>query len=155
MITVNSAHELAEWVGTLLGRSGWVQLSAERIGRFGSLTGDEHWAHVDRERATRESPFGDVLAHGFLLLSLVTGLANECYTVRAAERWTNYGLDRVRFTSPVTPADSVRLALSLDSLEETDTGFRLVLGCVLERQGSERPAMVADWIVLITEGGTR
>lgn len=155
MITVDSAGELTERVGTLLGRSAWVKLPAERIAAFGALTGDEHWVHVDRERARADGPFGDVLAHGFLLLSLVTGLANECYAVRGAERWTNYGLDRVRFTSPVTPADSIRLALTLDSLEVTATGFRLVLGCVLEREGSDRPAMVADWIVLITEGDTR
>ncbi|WP_448808481.1 MaoC/PaaZ C-terminal domain-containing protein [Agromyces bauzanensis] len=155
MITVDSARELTGRVGSLLGHSDWVQLPAERIAAFGALTGDEHWVHVDRERAREESPFGDLLAHGFLLLSLVTGLSNQCYTVRAAERWTNHGLDRVRFTSPVTPADAVRLALTLNSLEETTTGFRLVLGCVLERKGSDRPAMVADWIVLITEGRAR
>ncbi|WP_382303655.1 MaoC family dehydratase [Herbiconiux sp. UC225_62] len=155
MITVDSAGELTERVGTVLGHSGWVTMPAERIAAFGALTGDEHWVHVDRERAKADSPFGDVLAHGFLLLSLVTGLANECYEVRRAERWTNYGLDRVRFTAPVTPADSLRLELTLDSLEETTTGFRLVLGCLLERQGSDRPAMVADWIVLITEGDSR
>lgn len=152
MIVVESARELSDRVGTLLGYSEWVQLSAERIAAFGAVTGDEHWVHVDQERARRDSPFGDVLAHGFLLLSLVTGFANQCYEVRAAERWTNYGLDRVRFTSPVVPADLVRLALRLESLEETASGFRLVLGCVLELKGSERPAMVADWIVLITEG---
>jgi acyl dehydratase len=155
MITVDSARELRDRVGTVLGHSSWVRLAPERIAAFGAVTGDEHWLHVDRERAQTDSPFGDVLAHGFLLLSLVTGLAGECYSVRSAERWTNYGLDRVRFVSPVTPADSVRLALSLGSLDETTSGFRLVLGCVLERKDAERPAMVADWIVLVTEGRSR
>lgn len=152
MIVVDSAGELRERVGSVLGESSWVTVPAERIAAFGKLTGDEHWIHVDRPRAKTDGPFGDVLAHGFLLLSLVTGLANECYAVRRAQRWTNYGLDRVRFTAPVTPADSLRLRLTLDSLEETTTGYRLVLGCILERKGSDRPAMIADWIVLITEG---
>ena len=101
--------------------------------------------------ASAEGPFGDVIAHGFLLLSLVTGLANQCYDVQDAQRWTNYGLDRVRFTAPVTPSDSVRLVLTLREMNRTPTGFRLVLGCELELKGSARPAMVADWIVLITE----
>lgn len=152
MITVSSAGELAERVGSVLGRSSWVELSADRIAAFGGISGDNHWMHVDRGRASAEGPFGDVIAHGFLLLSLVTGLANQCYDVRDAQRWTNYGLDRVRFTSPVTPSDSVRLVLALRELDRAATGFRLVLGCELELKDSSRPAMVADWIVLITEG---
>ena len=151
MITVSSAGELADRVGAVLGRSDWVELSADRIAAFGGISGDEHWMHVDRERASAEGPFGDVIAHGFLLLSLVTGLANQCYAVQDAQRWTNYGLDRVRFTAPVTPSDSVRLVLTLREMTGTATGFRLVLGCELELKGSARPAMVADWIVLITE----
>jgi acyl dehydratase len=155
MIAVTSARELADHVGSLLGHSEWVSLPADRIAAFGALTGDEHWIHVDQERARAEGPFGDVLAHGFLLLSLVTGLANECYSVADAVRWTNYGLDRVRFTAPVTPASSVRLALTLKSFDVSEGRARLVLGCELELMGSPRPAMVADWIVLISEGDER
>jgi acyl dehydratase len=152
MITVRSARDLEDRVGTELGQSEWATLDAALISSFGALTGDEHWMHVDRERARADGPFGDVIAHGFLLLSLVTGLANQCYAVENARRWTNYGLDRVRFTAPVTPSDAVRLSLTLTSIEVSGTGFRLVLGCRLDLRGSSRPAMVADWIVLIDEG---
>lgn len=155
MITVTSARELTAHVGGLLGHSEWLSLSAERIAAFGAVTGDEHWMHVDQERARAEGPFGDVLAHGFLLLSLLTGLSNQCYTVADAVRWTNYGLDRVRFTAPVTPSSAVRLALTLKSLDLSDRGARLVLGCELELRDAPRPAVVADWIVLISEGSGR
>lgn len=152
MIAVTSARELTDKVGQVLGHSEWLTLPADRIAAFGAITGDEHWIHVDRERARAEGPFGDVLAHGFLLLGLVTGLANQCYSVADAVRWTNYGLDRVRFTAPVTPSSEVRLALTLKSLDVSQDGARLVLGCELELRDSSRPAMVADWIVLIAEG---
>ena len=155
MIAVTSARDLTDHVGSLLGHSEWVSLPAERIAAFGAVTGDEHWIHVDQERARAEGHFGDVLAHGFLLLSLVTGLASECYTVADAVRWTNYGLERVRFTAPVTPSSAVRLALTLKSLDVSEGGARLVLGCELELKESPRPAMVADWIVLISEGEDR
>ncbi|WP_084845076.1 MaoC family dehydratase [Prescottella equi] len=154
MIAVDSASDLSDKVGTLLGRSEWIDLSADAIAAFGKTTGDEHWIHVDRERASKEGPFGDVIAHGFFLLSLVTGLGNQCYQVRNAQQWTNYGLDRVRFTAPVTPSDSVRLAISLESLDRIASGFRLVFDCELELKGSPRPAMVARWIVLLTERAT-
>ncbi|EME18735.1 enoyl-CoA hydratase [Rhodococcus erythropolis] len=151
MIEVDSARDLSDRVGTLLGRSEWVNLPADTIKVFGAITRDEHWIHVDRARAAEEGPFGDVIAHGFFLLSLVTGLGNQCYVVRNAQRWTNYGLDRVRFTAPVTPDDSVRLAMKLESLDETASGYRLVLECELELKDSPRPALVARWIVLVTE----
>ena len=71
---------------------------------FGAITGDEHWIHTDPERAARETPYGGVLAHGFLLLSLVIGLAGQVYTVNGAKSWLNYGLDKVRFTPPLSPS---------------------------------------------------
>lgn len=154
MITVNSASELKPLVGDTLGYSDWTSLPADKIAAFGSLTGDEHWVHVDRERARHDGPFGDVIAHGFYALSLVTGLANQCYQIHNAQRWTNYGLDRVRFTAPVLPDDLVRLKLSLKDLSLSDSGAKLVLTCELEKQGSPRPAFVADWIVLVSEGET-
>ncbi|WP_415394246.1 MaoC family dehydratase (plasmid) [Rhodococcus globerulus] len=152
MLVVDSVSDLAPNVGTVLGRSDWVPLRPELIASFGEVTGDEHWMHVDRDRAREESPFGDVIAHGFLLLSLVTGLGNQCYDVRRVRQWTNYGLERVRFTAPVTASDSVRLVMTLDELIPTATGAKLILGCELELENSSRPAMVAQWIVLTAEG---
>jgi acyl dehydratase len=151
VIAVGSAAELESRVGELLGTSDWHELSYQEIAGFGAITGDTHWIHVDRERARSEGPFGDVIAHGFLLLSLMTGLGNECYAIERATRWTNYGLDRVRFTAPVTPSDAVRLALTLQAMEVTDTGVKLTLGCELQVRGKPRPALVANWLVLVAE----
>lgn len=151
MISVDSAGELSAHVGSLLGRSDWYVISGERIAQFGDLTGDRHWMHTDRGRARSEGPFGDVIAHGFFLLSLVTGLGNACYEITAASRWINYGLDRVRFTSPVVAGQAIRLALTLNAVEATQGGHRLNLGCELELQGCARPALVADWLVQVEE----
>lgn len=155
MIAFTSAAELEPHVGTVLGTSDWTTVASDAIAHFGRLTDDEHWIHVDRERAAREGPFGDVIAHGFLLLSLTTGLANQIYSVANATQWTNYGLDRVRFTAPVVAGSRVRLQLSLTDWTPTSTGYRIVLGCELQLEDSPRPALVSDWIVLIVEGAFR
>lgn len=152
MITVTTVAELEPRIGSELGSSGWTRLSAQQIAAFGELTGDRHWAHTDRVRAAQESPFGDVIAHGFLILSLVTGLANECYEITGADRWVNYGLDRVRFTAPLLPDVAVRLRLVLRELELPESRpARLTLGCTIEDESGAR-VMVADWIVLVVEG---
>jgi acyl dehydratase len=151
MIAVTSAVELEPHVGKVLGTSDWLELSFEQIANFGTLTRDCHWMHVDRSRAQSEGPFGDVIAHGFLLLSLVTGLSNQCYSIKDVTRWTNYGLDRVRFTSPALPFDAVRLALTLKGLDLIADGFRLTLKCELQLRDRPRPALVADWLVLVAE----
>lgn len=151
MKAVTSATELEQAVGSVLGESEWVKITAEDIAEFGRLTGDRHWMHVDRNRAASEGPFGDVIAHGFFLLALVTGLANECYSVANATRWTNYGLDRVRFTAPVVAGRSVRLKTELKEFSGTTAATRIVLSLELELEGSDRPALVADWIVLVAE----
>jgi len=152
MITVSTVAELDPLVGTQLGTSSWVTLSAADIAAFAELTGDRHWLHTDRQRAQADAPFGDVIAHGFLVLSLVTGLANECYGIGSAERWVNYGLERVRFTAPLLPDTPVRLRLALRDLQRRDSSpARLTLACTVEKEDGSA-VMVADWIVLVVEG---
>jgi acyl dehydratase len=152
VITVDRTQELATHVDQELGISDWVRLDAADIAAFGRLTGDMHWVHMDGERARCETPFGGTIAHGFLVLSLITGLANQCYAVRSASRWLNYGLDRVRFTAVVVAGSRVRLRLRLLALEPQKAGTRLRLGCAIELEGSERPAAVCEWICVAFEG---
>jgi acyl dehydratase len=153
VIEVAHPEELRPFVGKELGVSGWRSLTLEDLRGFGAITGDEHWIHTDPERAARETPYGGVLAHGFLLLSLVIGMAEEIYTVHGAKSWLNYGVDKVRFTHPVTLADRLRLRVTLLELEEhRGGGTRLKLGLVLEIDGNPRPALVADWICIAYAG---
>lgn len=151
MITVSTVAELDPLIGTELGTSSWATLSARDIAAFAELTGDRHWLHTDRDRAKAEAPFGDAIAHGFLVLALLTGLANECYAIERAERWVNYGLERVRFTAPVLPDVPIRLRLALRDLQRRGSApARLTLGCTVEKEDGA-PVMIADWVVLVVE----
>ncbi|MEK6438613.1 MaoC/PaaZ C-terminal domain-containing protein [Pseudonocardia sp. T1-2H] len=151
-LVVDRAADLAPHVGTELGTSGWIALEEADVLAFADLTRDRHWIHTDPDRARSEAGLPGVLVHGFLALSLVTELGNQCYTVRDARRWTNYGMKRLRFTAPVFPGDELRLRLTLDALAPGTGGTtRLDLGCTLERRSGERPALVATWIVLVED----
>jgi acyl dehydratase len=150
MTIVDAAADLRTLVGTELGVSSWRTLQFDEFVAFGALSGDNQWIHVDRERARRELPAGDAIAQGFFTLSLVTALAAECLQIRRKDRSLNYGVDRVRFTKAVKPGDRVRLRLTLGAFTPMMPGAtRLLLSCVLEIDGSEKPALVADWISLV------
>lgn len=151
-LVVDRACELGEHVGNEIGISGWAALEEADVLGFAELTGDRHWIHTDSDRARTEAGLNGVLAHGFLVLSLITALGDQCYTVRRARRWTNYGLERLRFTAPVFPGDDLRLRLTLDEVAPGPAGTtRLDLGCLLERRNHDRPALVATWNVLVEE----
>jgi acyl dehydratase len=150
---VEKAADLAPLVGQKLGVSEWIAINEDAITSFGRITGDTHWVHMDAERARRETPFGGIIAHGFLLLAVITGLSGQCYAVRGARRWLNYGLDRVRFTAVVTAGSRLRLRMTLLALEPQKAGTRLRLGCTIELDGSERPAAVCEWICIAFEEG--
>ncbi|WP_199435240.1 MaoC/PaaZ C-terminal domain-containing protein [Qaidamihabitans albus] len=145
-----STRDLEAARGELLGVSDWAELGERDLQEFGRLTRDEHWIHVDPDRAAAEGPFGSVIAHGFFTLSLVTGLGNECYAIDAAQRWVNYGLDRVRFLRPLTPGMPFRLELTLEDVEITPSGGRLRLGCSLVTRTGD-PVLAATWLVLVIE----
>jgi len=151
VIIVDRAAELTPHIGAELGASRWITVSQQDVLTFADITHDGHWLHTDVDRAARETQYGGVLVQGFLLLALLTDLGNQCYEVRAATRWLNYGLDQVRFTAPVRPGDQLRLRLTLNSTSPTGAATRLTPGCTLELRGSERPAAVATWIVIVIE----
>ena len=149
MIVVEHAKDLAPYLGKELGTSSWVEITEQMIIDFGRITRNTHWVHSDVERAKRETPYGGIIAHGFFTLSLVNALLEEIYEVKGAKRWLNYGVDKLRFTSAVKAGERVRLKLALKELEEQKAGaVRMVCGCTMEIDGSERPAMVADYIMM-------
>ena len=149
-LVVDTAADLQIHVGRELGVSGWAFLEEDDVLGFAAITHDRHWVHTDPRRARDEAGLDGLLAHGFLVLSTVTALAGQCYAVRDAVRWTNYGLDRIRFTAPVFPGDALRLRLTLQAVAPGPRGTtRLDLGCVLERRDADRPALAATWIVLV------
>jgi acyl dehydratase len=146
-----SIDELATATGEELGVSEWITVSQAMIDEFAHATGDYQWIHVDRERA-RHSPYGTTIAHGFLTLSLIARLRDQIYDVGGVAARINYGCDKVRFLEPVPSGSRVRLKLKLLAVERSRHGVRVDSECSIELDGAERPAVVADHIVLLVPG---
>ncbi|MCF4007482.1 MaoC family dehydratase [Corynebacterium uropygiale] len=135
--------------GKDLGHSSWIEITQERVNTFADATDDHQWIHVDPERA-KESPFGGPIAHGFLTLSLVIPLWTELLEITGVSTKVNYGLDRVRFTSPVPVGSRVRLGARVTEVSEAKGGgLHIVADGVIEIEGQERPAVVATFITRV------
>jgi acyl dehydratase len=140
-----------QFVGCELGTSDWLTVSQDRIDQFAACTGDRQWIHVDVERSTRESPFGAPIAHGYLSLSLVAAMIMELGVVPSdAATALNYGLDKVRFLTPVKAGARVRLRASLASAE-MQSGGRMILklNSTLEIEGETKPALIAEVLCML------
>jgi acyl dehydratase len=144
--TLPDAAALRALIGTEPLVSEWLTVDQARVDRFAEATGDHQWIHVDPERARRESPFGGPVAHGFLTLSLIPALLGK--TVAVEQRMgVNYGLNRVRFISPVLVGSQLRAKFAVEAVADVDNaGVQVQWSVTLERQGSERPVCVAEFI---------
>ena len=147
MIEVESVEKLKEFVGREVAVGGWVEVSQERIDAFAEATEDRQWIHTDAERAARESPFKGTIAHGFLTLSLLSELMRLAVSVGGLRMGINYGLNRVRFVSPVPAGSRVRGRFTLNSLEEIKGGAEAAWKVTVEREGGDRPCCIAEWLV--------
>jgi acyl dehydratase len=148
MLVIESLTELNDYVGKELAVSNWLAVTQDRINQFAAATEDRQWIHVDPERAKRESPFGATIAHGFLTLALISHLMQGALQIRDGMRLAvNYGLNRVRFVSPVRQGSKIRGRFQLLSWKDLGEAFEAVYACTIECAGSEKPACVAEWIV--------
>jgi len=142
--------ELKDMVGTEIHAGSWLTVSQDRISRFAEATDDEQWIHVDPVRSARESPFGSTIAHGYLTLSLttiLTGTLDEgTNPFPDAKVVINYGLNKVRFPNPVKVDSKVRARTILAGAEEVKGGVQLVKQVIVEIEGEEKPACVAETI---------
>jgi len=146
MTTSVTMAELPSLSGTAIGTSEWIEVSQERIDLFARATDDHQWIHVDPERAA-DGPFGGTIAHGFLTLSLFIPLWSSLLEVTDATTLVNYGLDKVRFTSPVRAGSRVRLSATLTRVDEVPKGgYQLGVSGTIEIEGQERPAVVIEFI---------
>ena len=145
-ITLGSLDELAAMRGTEVVVSDWLEITQERVNRFAEATDDHQWIHVDPERARRESPFGGPIAHGFLTLSLLSKFITDSIDFGPSRMGVNYGSNRVRFTDPVPVGAKIRTRLTLSALDRIEGGVQLTWGVVVEREGSAKPCLVAEWL---------
>jgi acyl dehydratase len=131
-----------------LGSSSWHTIDQRRIDLFAEATGDHQWIHVDPEAAA-QGPFGGTIAHGYLSLSRVVMLLSEVLSVEGARMGINYGIDKVRFTSPVPSGSEVRLHAKLLSGEPRGEGVLYKVGVQIEIKGADKPALVGEVLYLV------
>lgn len=138
-------------IGESLGTSDWHEVTQAAVNQFAECTGDDQWIHVDVERAKKHSPFGGPVAHGYLTLSLVAGLSMQLgIAPKGTAAALNYGLDKVRFLTPVLVGARVRLHVKLVGFEEKGPGQYLMKAeNTLEVEGAEKPALIAESLAML------
>ena len=141
--TVEGVEGVLAVVGKHLGHSEWVLITQEQVNLFAEATGDHQWIHVDVERATRESPYGGPIAHGYLTLSLLPSLIPQIVEITGFRMGVNYGTEKVRFPSPVPVGARVRAGATLEAATPFEGGIGMNLGVTMEIEGGTKPAMVA------------
>jgi len=147
-LMVETPRSLNDFLGREIAVTDWFTVTQDRIRQFAEVTEDRQWIHVDRERAQRESPYGTTIAHGFLTLSLVSHYMKQAIQMRSGVRMAiNYGLNRVRFPSPVRADSQIRARVSLHSVKDLPDAIEAVFGISVEGQNSEKPHCVAEWVV--------
>jgi acyl dehydratase len=149
MRVVKNTEELERLVGTELGVSDWLDVTQALVDGFAEVTGDRQWIHIDPERARRESLFGGTIAHGYLTLSLIPILVGGMLRFEGARARINYGLDRVRFPSPVRVGARIRGRFAVLGVERVGAdAARLRARVTIEIEGETKPACIAEPIIL-------
>ncbi len=143
-LKVSEIDELESHAGADLGMSSWLIVDQARIDSFAEATGDHQWIHVDSERATRESPFGGTIAHGYLTLSLVASLLPELCVVENCSRVVNYGIDKLRMKEPVPAGCRLRIGARLSNVRDISGGAWVTFSVKWEVEGVKRPVCSAD-----------
>ena len=138
---------LSARVGEEIAVSDWLEVTQARIDQFAEATGDHQWIHVDPVRAAAELPSKGTIAHGFLTLSLLSTLIRESIQFTGLRMAINYGLNRVRFVSPVPSGARVRARIVAAAVQEVSDGYQVTWRVTVEREGESKPSCVADWIV--------
>lgn len=141
--------DILAWVGKEIGVSDWFTIEQAQIDDFARITGDDHWIHVDTERASREMPGGKTIAHGFFTLSLIPFLVRSVYRIRQRGKGLNYGSNRVRYVSPVPVGSRVRLRQTIQAAEPVEGGVKITSDCTIEIEGQPRPAVVAEFLMVV------
>jgi acyl dehydratase len=144
MKTFETLAELAACVGQEVAISDWIEVTQERVNQFAQATGDHQWIHVDPERA-KAGPFGAPIAHGFLTLSMLPVFFESSFKVTETRMGVNYGLNKVRFTSPVPVGSRLRARMTLlEAKPIENSGMQMTWSVAVEREGAEKPVCVAE-----------
>ncbi len=145
METLHGIEGVKSKAGQAWGQSDWLRLTQDRIDKFADATGDHQWIHVDPDRA-KASQFGSTIAHGFLTLSLIPALSAALVNIEGVRMGINYGLNKVRFPSPIRVGSRIRAASKNLSIEDIEGGVQVVNQVTIEIEGNDKPACVAETV---------
>ncbi len=148
MRVFTSLDELEAATGEALGTSDWLTIDQERVDNFAEATGDHQWIHVDVERS-KAGPFGGTIAHGYLTLSLIPMLGAQVFSLETPGAKLNYGVNKVRFPHPVLVGSRVRAHTEVGAVVDVPAGKQLTLKWSIEIEGVDKPACVAETVVLL------
>ena len=148
MRVFSTFDEIEAAAGQEIGTSDWVEITQHRVNQFADATGDHQWIHVDIERA-KAGPFGGTIAHGYLTLSLLPWLGSMVFTLQTPGAKLNYGVNKVRFPNPVPVGAKVRARVTINAVTDIPKGKQLTVGHVIEIDGQDKPALVAETVVLL------
>ena len=147
-LVVDIPQALKELVGREINLTEWFRVTHERIEQFAEATEDRQWIHLDRARATKDSPYGTTIAHGFLTLSLISHLMKEAIQIRSGVRLVvNYGMNRVRFPSAVRADSRIRARVALLVCKELADSVEATYAVTIECEHADKPGCVAEWMV--------
>ncbi len=147
-VVIKSFNELNELKGEILGVSEYYQITQEQINLFADATNDHQWIHVDVERAKKESPFGDTIAHGYLTVSLLPYLWEQIVDVQNLKLQVNYGIEKLKFNQPVKVNSRVRLVAKVNEVLNLRGVTKAMIGVKLEIEGNRKPAYDGEVVFL-------
>lgn len=145
-MTINTLDELTAFHGKELVVSDWIDITQAMVDAFADITGDPQWIHIDTERASRDSPFGGTIAHGFLTVSLLSLFLNRSVEFGPSRMGVNYGFNRLRFTAPVRVGSRLRARFNVKSLQPIEGGVQINWAVTMECEGSDKPVLIAEWL---------
>lgn len=139
-------------VGKDLPIGNWYTVTQEMITDFANATLDKQWIHVDEARAAKDSPFNSTIAHGFMSVSMISKLLEDVFTIKSLKMGLNYGLNKVRFPSPVPVNSELRMISKVIAVEAlANNGIKATFSCTIEIKGQEKPACVAEFLAAFYE----
>lgn len=141
---IASVEELKGLIGQEVAVTDWFEITQERVNMFAEATGDHQWIHLDVERCKQESPYRTTIAHGFLTLSLLPVLMQQAVSLPPSKLSVNYGLNKVRFPSPVPVGSKVRARVVPMEVVPIEGGYQMTWQVTMEREGGDKPVCVAE-----------
>ena len=149
--TFNGIDDLKARIGEEIGVSDWREVTQEDVNTFAEVTGDDQWIHVDPERA-KDTPFGGTIAHGYFTLSLAPRFSYDLWKLEGVAMALNYGLDKLRFPSPLPVGSKVRMRIAVDSVDDIAGGAQIKMTYTFEREGGDKPVAVAEALTRVYTG---